>query len=128
MTHLLDHVSITVTDLDRAGTFYDAVLGALSVERLWRADDRIRYGERGVPGDTFVSIVEAVDARAGGPRHWAFRAPDTAAVDEFHAAGLAAGGVDDGPGGLRPAYHERYYGAFLLDPDGNRVEVVCHEG
>ncbi|MCU0257959.1 MAG: VOC family protein, partial [Solirubrobacteraceae bacterium] len=63
----------------------------------------------------------------GGPRHWAFRAASREAVDAFHAAGLVHGGVDDGPPGERPAYHERYYGAFLVDPDGNRVEAVCHE-
>lgn len=127
MVHLLDHVSITVSDLDRAGGFYDAVLGALGVTRAWRRDDRIRYGERGAPGATFVSIVGAPGVPAGGPRHWAFRAPTRAAVDAFHAAGLAHGGTDDGAPGLRPAYHEHYYGAFLLDPDGNRVEAVCHE-
>jgi catechol 2,3-dioxygenase-like lactoylglutathione lyase family enzyme len=128
MPHLLDRVSITVTDLDRSGVFYDAVLGALGVERLWRSEDRIRYGERGVPGETFISIVESSDARAGGPRHWALRATTTAAVDAFHAAGLAAGAADDGAPGPRPSYHEPYYGAFLVDPDGNRVEAVCHEG
>jgi len=125
---LLDHVSITVTDLERAGAFYDAVLGALGVERLWIRDGRIRYGERGAPGATFVSIVEAADPVAGGSRHWAFRAATTAQVDAFHAAGLASGGTDDGSPGLRPGYHEHYYGAFLIDPDGNRVEAVCHEG
>ena len=127
MPHLLDHVSITVNDLDRAGDFYDAVLGALGIEREWRREDRIRYGERGAPGETFVSIVEASGVPAGGPRHWAFRAADRAAVDAFHGAGLAHGGADDGAPGLRPAYHEAYYGAFLRDPDGNRVEAVCHE-
>jgi catechol 2,3-dioxygenase-like lactoylglutathione lyase family enzyme len=128
MPHLLDHVSITVSDLDRSGAFYDAALGALGIARNWRREDRIRYGERGTAGETFVSIVQAPDATAGGPRHWAFRAPDRAAVDAFHAAGLAHGGADDGAPGLRPAYHERYYAAFLLDPDGNHVEAVCHEG
>lgn len=127
MPRLLDHVSITVTDLDRSGAFYDAALGALGIERAWRRGDRVRYGERGAPGETFVSIVHAPDAAAGGPRHWAFRAADRAAVDRFHAAGLAHGGADDGAPGLRPSYHERYYAAFLLDPDGNRIEAVCHE-
>lgn len=128
MAHLLDHVSITVTDLERTGPFYDAIFGALGVEALRRSPTRIRYGQPGVPGETFLSIVEAADAHAGGPRHWAFRAVSTAQVDAFHAAGLAAGGTDDGPPGPRPDYHERYYGAFLVDPDGNRVEAVCHEG
>jgi len=127
MPFLLDHVSITVTDLGLAGAFYDAVFGALGVAALRRSDTRIRYGRPGEPGVTFLSIVETADAHAGGPRHWAFRATGTEQVDAFHAAGLAAGGTDDGPPGPRPNYHEHYYGAFLIDPDGNRVEAVCHE-
>ena len=127
MAHLLDHVSIAVTDLDRSGAFYDAALGALGIEREWRREERIRYGERGAPGETFVSVVQAASVFTGGQCHWAFRAADRAAVDRFHAAGLAHGGADDGPPGPRPSYHERYYAAFLLDPDGNRIEAVCHE-
>lgn len=127
MAHLLDHLSIPVRDLDRSGAFYDAVLGALGVTREWRSEDRIRYGERGAPGATYLSIVLDVDAPASTGAHWAFRAADTAAVDAFHAAGLTHGGTDDGAPGPRPAYHEAYYGAFLRDPDGNRVEAVCHE-
>lgn len=128
MPQLLDHVSITVSDLDRAGAFYDAALGALGIAREWRREDRIRYGERGAPGETYVSIVTAPQGPGGYPGHWAFRAPDRASVDAFHAAGLANGGDDDGAPGLRPAYHEHYYGAFLRDPDGSRVEAVCHDG
>ena len=126
MPHVLDQLSIPVSDLDRSGAFYDAVLGALGVAREWRRDDLIRYGERGAPGETFVSIVQDPAAPASRGAHWAFRAPDRAAVDAFHAAGLAHGGTDDGAPGVRPEYHETYYGAFLRDPDGNRVEAVHH--
>ena len=63
---------------------------------------------------------------AASPRHVAFAAPDRAAVAAFHAAGLAAGGQDHGEPGPRPIYHEHYYGSFVLDPDGNNVEAVCH--
>ena len=59
-------------------------------------------------------------------QHIAFRAPDRAAVDAFYAAALAAGGRDNGPPGLRPNYHPDYYAAFVLDPDGHRLEAVCH--
>jgi catechol 2,3-dioxygenase-like lactoylglutathione lyase family enzyme len=67
----------------------------------------------------------------GGPDitrgcHLCWAAPDRAAVDAFHAAALAAGGTDNGAPGLRPHYHAHYYGAFVLDPDGNNVEAVCH--
>lgn len=61
------------------------------------------------------------------PTHIAFRAPNRAAVDAFHAAALAAGGKDNGPPGLRPHHHPGYYGAFVLDPDGYNIEAVCHE-
>jgi catechol 2,3-dioxygenase-like lactoylglutathione lyase family enzyme len=63
---------------------------------------------------------------AADRRHWCFRAPDRAAVDAFHAAALAHGGRCDGPPGVRPHYHAHYYAAFVLDPDGNRIEAVCH--
>jgi catechol 2,3-dioxygenase-like lactoylglutathione lyase family enzyme len=58
--------------------------------------------------------------------HVCFRSPDRATVDAFHEAALAAGGTDNGPPGLRPLYHEQYYGAYVLDPDGNNVEAACH--
>lgn len=125
---LLNHVSITVSDLDRAAAFYDAAMAALGEARVMTAPDRVGYGERSSgarPETSYLSVV------AGGPvaadaRHWAFAAPDRAAVDAFHAAALAAGGTDDGPPGERPAYHPRYYAAFVRDPDGNRLEAVCH--
>ncbi|MBR0649995.1 VOC family protein [Roseomonas terrae] len=125
---MLDHVSITVSDLSRAARFYDAVMAALRVPCVGRSDASIGYGIRNRPDDaghTYLSI-----RAAGGPvhadrRHWCFRAPNRAAVDAFHAAGVANGGADDGAPGLRD-YHSQYYAAFLLDPDGNRVEAVCH--
>ena len=112
-----------------AGAFYDAVFGALGVERLWRSEDAhpLRRA-RGTGRARSSRSSRPPTPHAGGPRHWAFRATSTAQVDAFHAAGLAAGGTDDGPPGPRPSYHEHYYGAFLIDPDGNRVEAVCHEG
>ena len=60
------------------------------------------------------------------PTHVSFRARDREAVDAFHAAGMSAGGSDNGTPGVRPHYHEQYYGAFVLDPDGNNIEAVCH--
>lgn len=122
---MLDHVSIAVRDLDRAGPFYDAVLCALGYERRWMRDGRIRYGDRTLGEATALSVVAIGGATPAGG-HLALRASDRAAVDAFHAAGLAHGGRDDGPPGPRPQYHEHYYGAFLLDPEGNRIEAVCH--
>ncbi len=126
---MLDHVSITVADLPRAARFYDAVMAALRVPCVWREPEAIGYGLRNDAEDdrrTYLTIRATGAAIQADRRHWCFRAPDRAAVEAFHAAGLAHGGADDGPPGLRPHYHAHYYAAFLLDPDGNRVEAVCH--
>jgi catechol 2,3-dioxygenase-like lactoylglutathione lyase family enzyme len=127
---MLDHVSITVTDLTRAAPFWDAVMAALGVPCVVRSDRQLGYGMRNRPGDDGHSYISIFVGRDGpvraDNRHWCFRAPDRAAVDAFHAAGLANGGMDDGAPGPRPHYHEGYYAAFLRDPDGNRIEAVCH--
>jgi catechol 2,3-dioxygenase-like lactoylglutathione lyase family enzyme len=125
---MLDHVSITVSNIDRAEAFYDAVFSALGMPKVVSEPNRLGYGERARPDNTdrtYLSIRIGEAGRVQG-RHWAFKAESRAAVDAFHAAGLAAGGRDEGAPGLRPHYHESYYAAFLLDPDGNRIEAVCH--
>jgi catechol 2,3-dioxygenase-like lactoylglutathione lyase family enzyme len=125
---MLDHVSIAVTDIVRAARFYDAVMEALGVPCVWREKDAIGYGLRnGANNDarSYLTIRRGT-ASADEACHWCFRAPGRAAVRAFHAAGLAAGGTDGGAPGLRPHYHAFYYAAFLRDPDGNRVEAVCH--
>jgi catechol 2,3-dioxygenase-like lactoylglutathione lyase family enzyme len=125
---MIDHVSITVTDLARAGRFYDAIMGALGHSRVGASDRWIGYGQRNGADDfshSYISIF-ATASVAADRRHWAFKASSRARVDAFHAAALAAGGTDDGPPGLRPDYHANYYGAFVRDPDGNRIEAVCH--
>ena len=71
-------------------------------------------------------VASYFQKQAASPRHVAFAAPDRSAVDAFYAAALAAGGRDHGAPGLRPQYHPNYYGAFVLDPDGNNAEAVCH--
>lgn len=126
---MIDHLSITTTDLDRAQAFYDPVLGALGYPRVNRRASSLGYGERRRTPDApaYISIYLATAPLVPDNRHWAFRAPDRAAVRAFHAAALANGGSDDGPPGLRPEYHEHYYGAFVRDPDGNRIEAVTHQ-
>lgn len=126
---MLDHVSITVSDMTRAGPFYDAVFAALGHPCVRREETVLGYGTRNRPWDdshTYISVRATGDKIGADRRHWCFRAPSREAVDAFHAAGLASGGTDDGPPGLRPHYHEGYYAAFLIDPDGNRIEAVCH--
>lgn len=118
---LIDHLQLVVSDLDASKRFYGAILEVLGIP----------IGGEG-PGffwadELFVSTA-ASPAAAGeltGRTHVAFQAPDEATVARFHAAGLAAGGRDNGKPGPRP-YHPGYHAAFLLDPAGNNVEVVYH--
>jgi catechol 2,3-dioxygenase-like lactoylglutathione lyase family enzyme len=125
---VLDHVSIGVSDLARSRRFYDAALRPLGLVRI------VDFGGRGsdygaAPGSLGVEFTITREAAVVTPiagAHLCFRAPDRAAVRAFHAAALAAGGRDDGPPGLRALYHADYYGAFVLDPDGHRIEAVCH--
>src|SRR4051794_21710167 len=125
---MLDHVSITASDMVAAERFYDAVMQALGVVKVGRRDDWLGYGERARPAHperVYISIRKGTRPEDAFGRHWCFKAGSRAQVDAFWEAGLAAGGSDDGPPGLRH-YHASYYGAFLRDPDGNRIEAVCH--
>ena len=121
---MFDHVSITTTDLDRAGRFYDVVLGTLGYPRVNRRERAIGYGERGT-SLCFMSVYLTDGQLVADNRHWCFRAPSRAAVRAFHAAALTAGGIDDGPPGIRSVYGPDYYAAFVRDPDGNRIEAIC---
>lgn len=120
---MLGHVSFGVKDLARAGAFYDAVLRPLGWIRLWDDPRGLGYGRPG-EGEK-LNLFPHADARPPGPGfHLAFDAPDQASVDAFHAAALAAGGTDRGAPGLRRAYSPTYYAAFVMDPDGHRLEAV----
>lgn len=127
---MIDHLSSYATDFDATKAFYDAALGALGfqvvTEMVMDWDQELPGRRACAYGDTrpiFWVIETKVEYT---PRHLAFTAADHAGVDAFHTAGLAAGGTDHGAPGPRPVYHEHYYGGFLLDPDGNNVEAVCH--
>jgi catechol 2,3-dioxygenase-like lactoylglutathione lyase family enzyme len=109
---MLDHVGYPVTDYARSKAFYTAALAPLGYT-LFREITPEMSGV--ITGKPAVSDV-----------HIAFRAADRATVDAFHKAAIAAGGTDNGAPGMRPHYHQDYYGAFVLDPDGNNVEAVCH--
>ncbi|HVR66408.1 MAG TPA: VOC family protein [Verrucomicrobiae bacterium] len=126
---IVDHVSITVSDMARAAPFYDAIMAALGVPCVWREDEAVGYGFRNGPDDdgrSYMTVRKSTGIVTPDNRHWCFAARERAAVDAFHAAGTTSGGRCDGPPGPRPDYHESYYAAFLLDPDGNRIEAVCH--
>jgi catechol 2,3-dioxygenase-like lactoylglutathione lyase family enzyme len=128
---MIDHLSTYATDYPATRRFYEAALGALGhvlqneSVATWNADwPAQRMCAFGPPRKPVFWVIE-VKAPAT-PRHLAFTAADRTVVDSFHRAALAAGGRDNGAPGLRPQYHRNYYGAFVLDPDGNNVEAVCH--
>jgi catechol 2,3-dioxygenase-like lactoylglutathione lyase family enzyme len=112
-----------VADLTRSGLFYDAVAAPLGWVRVWSSPDGLGYGEPG-HGDK-LALFQRAGARAPGAGfHLAFNAPHRAAVDAFHTAALASGGLNEGSPGLRPKYGDSYYAAFVLDPDGYKLEAV----
>jgi len=125
---MIDHLSLGVADLDRSLAFYDATLAPLGHVRVWSHERGAGYGPPRSADEPFAIHAAGAAARAPGEGcHVAFAAADRAAVDAFHAGGVAAGGVDEGAPGLRPQYGEGYYAAFVRDPDGYRLEAVCHE-
>jgi len=117
-TAVIDHLWVRVRDLEPARRFYTAVAPAVEVHVKDRGDSLQLETETGS-----CTILE------GPPTanlHLAFGVADNTTVDAFHAAGLTAGARDNGGPGERPVYHAGYYGAYLLDPDGNNIEAVCH--
>lgn len=125
---MLDHISIVVRDLARATVFYDSVMNALGYPCVYRYDYAVGYGLRNTADDdshSYLKVVESGDP-IGGVRHWALRARDRESVVRFYEAALQSGGEDDGAPGLRRDFHPSYFAAFVLDPDGNRIEAVCH--
>ena len=121
---VVDHVTVGVSDLARSREFYRRALAPLGFEVRAQAPAGLPEVEFGVDGAHDFAISTAYPA--GGPADVAFAADSREQVDAFHAAALAAGGRDNGAPGLRPEYSERYYGAFVLDPDGHNIEAVHH--
>ncbi|HYD66580.1 VOC family protein [Azospirillum sp.] len=121
---MIDHISLPVSDIARARAFYDAVLATVGYKRMMDFGHTAGYGED--HAHFWIGAPEDGGACAPAGVHVAFRAPTREAVDAFHAAALAAGGADNGAPGLRPRYHPFYYAGFVIDPDGNRIEAVCH--
>lgn len=118
---MIDHVSLEVADFARSKAFYAEALRPLGYELMMEFDANVAgFGAQGKP-DFWI-----IGGAPSGSTHVAFASSDRATVDAFHTAALAAGGKDNGAPGLRPHYHEHYYGAYAHDPDGNNVEAVCH--
>src|ERR1700712_4716103 len=120
---MLDHISVGVSDLDRAARFYEATLAALGLTKLVTRPATIGFG-KAYP-EFWINLradMAPVPYQSGA--HICLRARSTGEVDAFHAAAVKAGGRSDGAPGLRPHDRVRYYAAFIIDPDGNRIEAV----
>ena len=123
---MLHHLSISVTNVERSARFYDATLQALGYVRVQSDLDFVGYGYAG-GGDKFaIQLISEGISVPGRGFHLAFAAPSTDAVDAFYAAAVGHGGTDNGRPGPRPHYGPRYYAAFVLDPDGYRLEAVIN--
>ncbi|MGO4673307.1 VOC family protein [Bosea sp. 2YAB26] len=121
---MLSHLSFGVSDLPRAIAFYDAALAPLGLVRVWTVADGAGYGPPN-GGDLLALKLQAGPVTPPGPGfHLAFAAGTRQAADDFHRAALAAGGRDNGAPGLRPRYAPDYYAAFVIDPEGYRLEAV----
>lgn len=117
---MVDHIGLKTKDLAAAVRFYQAALAPLELVLASQDASGAGLGPPGAP-----ALWLGIDRGARGSVHLAFTARNRTAVDRFHAAGLAAGGKDNGGPGIRADYSPTYYAAFLLDPDGNNVEAVC---
>ncbi len=120
---MIDHISLGVSDLERAARFYEPALAALGLSRLVTRPGTVGFGKSYPEFWINLRTGMATVALESGT-HICLRARTTAEVDAFHAAALSAGGASDGAPGLRPHDRVKYYAAFVLDPDGNRIEAV----
>jgi catechol 2,3-dioxygenase-like lactoylglutathione lyase family enzyme len=124
---MLDHISIPVADIDRSAVFYDAVLATIGLERRKERPGAIGYGPpaRAAPVFWILAGEREGSGAPGVGLHVSFQARDRRSVDAFHETALSFGGRDAGEPGLRPQYTMPFYGAFVLDPDGFKIEAVC---
>jgi catechol 2,3-dioxygenase-like lactoylglutathione lyase family enzyme len=119
---MIDHIGVAVSDLERSVAFYTKALAPLGYELLRKYEGFAAGFGSGGKADFWIG-TGAVQQ----PVHVAFRANGRAMVRAFYEAAMTAGGRDNGEPGVRPKYHEHYYGGFVLDPDGHNIEAVCHE-
>jgi catechol 2,3-dioxygenase-like lactoylglutathione lyase family enzyme len=120
---MLDHISIYIADLDRSIAFYDNVLGTLGIQRSFAIPGIAAYGQMFF----WLYAGKAEDSVVPARQHLAFKANDRAAVDAFYQVALSHGGKDNGAPGIRSNYHPKYYAAYAIDPDGYKLEAVCHQ-
>jgi catechol 2,3-dioxygenase-like lactoylglutathione lyase family enzyme len=122
---MIHHVSIGTNDLKRAKAFYDPLMSLVGFRLLKLSEKAAHYGA----SDIVFSLdtpVNGAPATAGNGVHIAFQAPDRETVRRFHETAIENGGADEGAPGIRENYNANYYGAFVRDPDGNKIEAVTH--
>ena len=126
---MIDHVGLPVSDLEVSKAFYAHALAPLGYGLMMEVTEAMTggHGAHAGFGEAKPEFWIGTGKPAANALHVAFRAATRHQVDAFHAAALAAGGTGNGGPGLRPEYHADYYGAFVLDPDGNNIEAVCHD-
>ena len=120
---MMSHVSIGTNDFDAAVSFYDRVLAPLGARRVMEHPGAVAYG-KAYPEFWVQSPIDGKPAQVGNGTHFGFFAPDKASVDAFYRAAIAAGARDDGPPGPRQEYGAPYYGCFVRDPDGHKIEAA----
>ena len=118
---MIDHVSVRVQDFGRLLAFYREALAPIGYQVIMEYPGAVGLGAGGKPDLWLMQTEQPIN-----PTHVALSSPTRDRIDAFHAAGLSAGGSDNGPPGLRVDYHPTYYAAFVRDPEGNNIEVVCH--
>jgi catechol 2,3-dioxygenase-like lactoylglutathione lyase family enzyme len=123
---MFSHVTLGTNDWARAKPFWSAVMEVLGQPVLFERDGGIAYGTPTGPKTFIGPTFDGKPAQPGNGVHIAYLVPSRRHVDAFHAAALAHGGSDEGAPGLRSHYHPHYYGAYVRDPDGNKIQAVCH--
>ena len=120
---MIHHVSLGTNDIAKAKTFYDPLMSLLGFRLMKLSDRALHYGA----SDIVFSLETPIDGHSASPGngiHVAFQAPDRETVRRFHDIALRNGGIDEGAPGIRANYNANYYGAFVRDPDGNKIEAV----
>ncbi|PHR54288.1 MAG: lactoylglutathione lyase [Robiginitomaculum sp.] len=123
---MFSHITLGTNDWSRAKPFWSAIAAALDLSIFGERDTGIAYGMPSGPKIFIGPTYDGKPASHGNGQHVAFLAKSRSIVDDFHAAALANGGTCEGKPGLRPHYHPNYYGAYVRDPDGNKLQAVCY--
>lgn len=123
---MFSHVTIGSMDPNKASKFYDEVLGTLGIGMLFSFEGAVAYGEAAGPKTFILKPYDGGAPVPGNGGHIAYLASTRSQVDAFHAAALRLGGSDEGAPGIRSHYHPNYYGAYVRDAEGNKIQAVCH--